>query len=108
MDTIIKFDIAKMKADIKAKAVEQIILKNQRKTIHIVGDRIMTASQAWYNHYTNREDLRILYAAYGQARGKKFSEIENHYSEQEHPLKMYQKQVDRALEKYLIEVAIES
>jgi hypothetical protein len=100
METIIKIDIAKMKADIKAKVEEQRFLKNQRKTVYIVGDRIIPANEAWYKHYTNREDLRILYAAYGLARGKCFSQIENHYSEAEHPLKKYQRSIDRITEKY--------
>lgn len=102
METIIRTDLIKMKADIKAKSEKQIMLKNQRKTVYIVGDRIIDAITANYTHYNNREDLRILYAAYGLARGKSFSQIENHYPELDHPLKTYQKSIDRVSEKYLI------
>lgn len=106
METIIKIDIAKMKADIKRLAEEQKFLKNQMKTVHIVGERKMEAWQARSKHYENRLDLRILYAAYGIAKGKKFSEIENHYPEDVHPLHKFQKTIDRILEgyKYLAEV----
>jgi hypothetical protein len=99
METI-KYDIAKMKADIKVKSEEQRFLKNQRKTVHIVGERKMEASDATYRHQTNREDLRILYAAYGLARGKSFSQIESRCSEDQHPLKNHQRSIDRILEKY--------
>src|SRR5208283_3728506 len=101
METIIRTDLAKMKADIKAMVIKQRFLKNQRKTVYIVGDRIMPAIDASYKHFTNREDLRILYAAYGLARGKSFSQIENHYPQAEHPLKKFQKSIDRITEKYL-------
>jgi hypothetical protein len=101
METIIKINILKMKEDIKAKVELQKFYKNQRKTVKIVGERKMPASEAWYKHYTNREDLRILYAAYGIARGKSFSQIENHYPEDNHPLQKYQKAIDRILEPYM-------
>lgn len=106
METIIKINVVKLKEDIKKKVEEQKFLKNQRKTVHLVGERKIDASQAWYKHYTNREDLRVLYAAYGMARGKSFSQIENHYGEDNHPLKQYQKSIERILSGYeeLVEV----
>ena len=108
METIVKINISKMKEDIKAKAELQKFYKNQRKTDKIVGERKMSAKDATYKHQTNREDLRIMYAAYGIARGKSFSQIENHYPEENHPLQKYQKSIDRILEgyKYLEEVPI--
>lgn len=109
METMeIKINIAKMKADIKSKAEEQKFLKNQMKTVHIVGERKMDASTAWSKHHYNREDLRAMYAAYGIARGKCFSQIENHYPEENHPLQKLQKKIDRILEpyKYLVEVPV--
>jgi len=107
METIVKFNYAKMKEDIKTKAEEQKFLKNQRKTVKIVGERIIPAKDATYKHMSNREDLRIMYAAYGIARGKTFSQIENHFPEVDHPLEKYQKSIDRILEKYKMLVKVE-
>ena len=106
METIVKFDIAKMKADIKTKVEEQKFLKNQRKTVKLVGERKVEPSVATYRHQTNREDLRIMYAAYGVARGHSFSQIENHYPEENHPLQKYQKSIDRISEKYMMLVEV--
>jgi len=107
METIVKINISKMKEDIKAKAELQKFYKNQRKTDKIVGERKMSAKDATYKHQANREDLRIMYAAYGIARGKSFSQIERH-SEENHPLQKYQKSIDRILEgyRYLVEVPV--
>jgi hypothetical protein len=107
METIVEFNYAKMKENIKTKAEEQIFLKNQRKTVKLVGERKIEPSDATYKHQTNREDLRIMYAAYGIARGKSFSQTENHYSEENHPLQKYQKTIDRILEKYKVLVNVE-
>ena len=101
METIVKINIAKMKEDIKIKAEEQLFLKNQRKTVKLVGERKIEPSAATYKHLTNREDLRIMYAAYGIARGHSFSQIENH------PLERFQKSIDRILEKYKMLVPVE-
>jgi len=86
METIKVIDIAKMKANIKVMVENQRSLKNQRRTIRLVGERIMSHSDAIYKHQTGREDLRVIYAAYGIARGKTLSQIENHYPEEGHPL----------------------
>jgi hypothetical protein len=108
METIVKFNYAKMKEDIKTKAEEQKFLKNQRKVVHIIGERKIPAKDATYKHMANREDLRIMYAAYGIARGKSFSQIENHFPEVDHPLQKYQKSIDRLLEKYKMFVNVET
>lgn len=107
METIEKIDIKKMKADIKAKAELQKFYKNQRKTDKIVGERKMSASDATYKHMSNREDLRMMYAAYGLARGKTFSQIESRYSEDQHPLQNHQRTIDRILEGYKVLVEVE-
>jgi len=108
METIVKFDYKKMKEDIKTKAEEQKFLKNQRKAVKIIGERVIPAKDAAYKHMTNREDLRIMYAAYGVARGKSYSQIENHYPEEGHPLKdnPFPLRIERVLAKYkmLVEV----
>ena len=107
METIVKFDYKKMKEDIKTKVEEQLFLKNQRKTVKILGERTIPAKDATYRHRMNREDLRIMYAAYGIARGHSFSQTENHYPEDGHPLQKYQKSIDRLLEKYKVLVKVE-
>lgn len=110
METIEKIDIAKMKEDIKAKVELQKFYKNQRKTEKLVGERKMSPSDATYKHHTNREDLRAMYAAYGQARGKSFSQIENHYPEDSHPLKdhPFPLRIERILKSYTIKVEVET
>jgi hypothetical protein len=108
METIEKIDIAKIKADIKTKAELQKFYKNQRKTEKLVGERKMPAWEATYKHAANREDLRVMYAAYGLARGKSFSQTENHYPEEGHPLHAYQRTIDRILEEYKIMVEVET
>lgn len=100
METIVKTNIAKIKSDIKEMSELQRFYRNQRKTEKIVGERKMSAYEATYKHQVNRENLRILYAAYGLSRGKTFSQIENKYPEKDHPLNNYRKTIDRVLEKY--------
>jgi hypothetical protein len=107
METIVRFNVKKMKEDIKIKVEEQKFLKNQRKTVHIIGERKLSHWEATCNHQNNREDLRIMYAVYGLNRGKTFNEIENHYLEENHPLKQYQKTIDRVTEEYMEIVEVE-
>jgi hypothetical protein len=109
METIIKINIAKMKEDIKSKVELQKFYKQQRKSDKTVfKERKITPKEAQYKHMCNREDLRMMYAAYGLARGKSFSQTENHYPEENHPLQKFQKTIDRILEgyKYLEEVKV--
>ena len=110
METIEKVDIAKMKIDIKKMVELQKFYKNQRKTEKLVGARKMSPSDATYKHQTNREDLRLMYAAYGIARGKTLSQVENRYPEDKHPLSepYNQKRINRFLEDYTIEVEVET
>ena len=108
METIEKIDVAAMKADIKEMVEKQKFYKNQRRTEKLVGKREMSPSDATYKHQTNREDLRVMYAAYGTARGKSFSQIENKYPEEGHPLHAYQNSIDRILKKYTVEVEVET
>lgn len=69
-------NLAKLKSDIKKLAAQQPELRNQRKSVYIVGDRKMSASDAREKHQENRELLRDMYIVYGMARGKKYEEIE--------------------------------
>jgi len=117
METITKIDVRRMKADIKTKVEEQKFYRNQRKTVHLIGERVITPSEAQWKHQANRHTLRLMYAAYGVARGKSFVQIEpdskwekkyidSSYDEC-HPLRKYQEQIDKILEKYRIEVSVE-
>ena len=92
-----KVNFVLFKDYIKTMAEEQKFLKNQRKTEHIVGDRKMPAWEASMKHQSNREKLRVLYAAYGVLRGKKYSEIECQHDDENHPLKEYDKAIERVL-----------
>ena len=107
METIERINVAEMKADIKIMAEEQKDLKNQRRTEKLVGDRKMSPSDATYKHQLNRENLRVMYAAYGLARGKSFNQIENHYPEDNHPLNYHQGSIDRFLKLYIEKVEVE-
>lgn len=109
METIEKIDVAAMKADIKAMVEKQKFYKNQRRTEKLVGARKMPAWEASYKHQSNREDLRGMYAAYGVARGKSLSQIENHFPEVGHPLTKnpFPFRIERLLKKYTIEVKVE-
>jgi hypothetical protein len=86
---------------IKGVAAEQQVLKNQRKTVKLVGKRTMSPSDATMKHFHNREHLRVLYAAYGILRGKNYSEIENHYPDDKHPLNT--PYMDKCIERVLKE-----
>jgi len=110
METIEKIDVAAMKADIKTMVEKQKFYKNQRRTEKLVGDRKMPAWEATYKHQTNREDLRVMYAVYGLARGKSLSEIENHYPEDNHPLSEnpFPLRIERIQKKYTIKVKVET
>lgn len=63
----------------------------------------MSAKDAEEKHRSNREKLRIMYAVYGLMRGKSFSQIENHYPEDNHPLKKYQYQIDKLMKLYEVQ-----
>ena len=105
METLVKINIAAMKDAIKKASEIQKFYKNQRKTVHIKGDRLMSAKDATYQHMANREKVRIMYAAYGIARGKSLSQIEARWSEENHPLKKYQYDIDKLLKQYAVKDA---
>jgi hypothetical protein len=106
METTEKFEIWKLKDEIKKMSEEQRFLKNQRKDVHIKGERKMPTKEATWKHQVNREQLRIMFAAYGLMRGKTFSQIENHYPEEEHPLNQFKTQIDGVLLKYTIKETV--
>lgn len=101
METIVKINAKQMKEDIKKMVEEQKMYKIQRKSdINIPWPRKISQSEAQWKHKANREKLRLIYAAYGVARGKSFSQIENKYPEENHPLKKFQEQIDKIVKKY--------
>ena len=97
-----------LKNEIKKLAESQKNLKNQRKTDHLIGERTIPAWEAAYRHLANKHKLRIMYAAYGSMKGKKYSEIENHYPEESHPLNEYTTQILELVEKYATEETVRS
>lgn len=98
--TINKIAINALKSDIKKLSEEQKFLRNQRKTVHIKGERTMEPWVAAMKHRANREKLRIMFAAYGLMKGKSFSQIEKNHSEEEHPLKNFLPSISKMIETY--------
>jgi hypothetical protein len=110
METIIekteerqRMDVSKFKADIKELAELQRSLKNQRKTVKLVGKREISPSEATWKHQANREKLRLMYAAYGLMRGKSFSQTENKYPEENHPLNEYKLRIGKIISSYVLD-----
>ena len=62
--------INKLKNDIKSLSQEQRELKNQMKTVRLVGERKLEPCVAAYKHWMNRRKLNLMYAAYQILRGK--------------------------------------
>ena len=89
-----------LKNNIEILSKRQTFLKNQRKTVNLIGEKKMEPWLATMEHQKGREDLRLLYAAYGLMRGKTFSEIENHYPEEDHPLNQFKTQIDKLISQY--------
>ena len=96
--TFNKIAIESLKADIAVCAALQRALKQQRKTVHLKGERLVDPSEASWRVYLDGMKLRIMYAAYGLMRGKKFSETENHYPEENHPLNKYINAINKCIE----------
>lgn len=69
-----------LKQTIKTLAAAQSSLKNQRKTVKIIGERTMTARQAFFQHQANRERLRHMYIAYAELRGRDVADSLEEYS----------------------------
>ena len=56
--------IIKIKEEIKSQAAEQRLCKNQRKTVNLVGERVMNPYDAAEKIRRNREELPVKYIAY--------------------------------------------
>jgi hypothetical protein len=101
METLV-INKTKLVADIKEKSEHQRIYKNQRKSVHIIGERIMELWRAAHEHAMNKFELRAMYAVYGLSKGKTFSQIENAHPEENHPLNQIQWKIDKLIDKYQI------
>jgi hypothetical protein len=65
----------------KTLAAKQPVLKNQRKTVHIKGERIMDRWEALYQHSSNRNELNRLYAAQSFLRGRDLETINKQHGD---------------------------
>jgi hypothetical protein len=100
-------DVTKIKSDIKELSEKQLFFKNQRKTINLVGDRLISPGEASWKHKLNRDKLRLMYAAYGVIRGKTFKQIEKRYDlHNEHPLNEFKIQIDKIISSYKLKKTI--
>lgn len=97
-----KTEILDLRNDIASLEATQRNTKEQRKTVRFTGTRTMDPSTASWKAVLNRHDLRIMYAAYGLMRGKKFSEIENRSKMENgfHELMNYLYEINDVLQKY--------
>jgi len=86
-----------LKNEIKKLSEDQLYLKDQRKSDKNVGERKLQPWEAAMQHNVNRHKLRIMFAAYGLMRGKSFSQTENFYPEENHPLNEYKSQIDNLI-----------
>ena len=103
MEQNIKNAIKSMREKIAALEKVQKNTKEQRKTVNFHGERTMPTWKATMLVPEQREQLRIMYAAYGLLRGKKFSQIENNskpLDDGKHPLTLYLPEINEFLEKY--------
>jgi len=108
METIVNYDVNKIKNELKTLAEEQRFYKRQRKSDKtIFKERVITPKEAQWKHQANRQKLRLMYAAYGLMRGKPFSVTENKYSEEEHPLNKFKPQISDVLTIYMIAETVE-
>lgn len=91
-----------LKFELKELAEKQKYLKKVRKDATCSYDQQtgkaiwspMHPSKAQSEVHWNGRRLRIMYATYRVLRGKKFSQIENHYPEETHPLNDFKKKID--------------
>jgi hypothetical protein len=108
METIEKIDVSKMKADIKTMVEEQRYYKRQRKSDKsLFKEREIHPREAQWKHRANRQKLRLMYAAYGKARGKSFQQIESNHKEEPHPLEQWSISIDSIINRYKIQVPVE-
>ncbi|MFW6310900.1 MAG: hypothetical protein ACOC1K_01565 [Nanoarchaeota archaeon] len=86
-----------LREEIKERSEKQVFYKNQRKTVNLKGERVISSGEAQIKAFFNKYKLRILFASYGVLCGKKFSEIENSYPEENHPLLEFKKEIEEII-----------
>lgn len=93
----------KLREEIAALEKEQVNMKAQRKTVNLKVERTVDPYSAYMRVLSNREKLRVMYAAYGLMRGKRFNQVENHWvnnNNEIHPLYGLASQINNVLNKY--------
>jgi len=65
-----------LKEQIKELSEGQFELKNQRKTVKLIGERKIPTWEATSKHFYNRIKLREMYVAYGILKGLTIEQIE--------------------------------
>jgi hypothetical protein len=104
--TTVRINTKPVKDLIKSYVEKQKFYKKSRKTatFSIIDGKIiwdpMHPSIAQSNAYWNGLELRIFYAAYGLLRGKKLSQVEQNYTEDncEHFLNTHKGKIEKTLE----------
>jgi len=93
----------KLREEIEALEKKQVELKAQRKTVNLKVKRTVNPYDAAQAVDENRPKLRVMYAAYGLMRGKRFNQVENHWDNKNneiHPLYGLALQINKILNKY--------
>ena len=93
----------KLREEIAALEKKQVELKAQRKTVNLKVKRTVNPYDAAQAVDENRPKLRVMYAAYGLMRGKRFNQVENHWDNKNneiHPLYGLASQINKILNKY--------
>ena len=65
-----------LKNEIKKLAEAQSVLRDQRKSVHNKLERTITPNEAAWKHQANREELRLMYAAYAVLKGSTIEEVD--------------------------------
>lgn len=83
-----------LKQTIKELATAQRSLKNQRKSVKIIGERTMSPYEAFSKHLSNRDILRHMYAAYAILRERDYTLGDSNHTE------LSMSYIDRIKEEY--------
>jgi hypothetical protein len=92
---------------IKVAASYQKFLKNQRKTVKLVGKKEMEPWEAAMKHLHNRGDLRVMYCAYAVLRGRDVSSIDSLNFEEDWAKEVFLEKVNKLVKEYAPEVVEE-
>lgn len=87
-----------LKKEIKQLSENQRFLKDQRKSVHIKGERKLEPWIAAYTHKENRSKLRIMYGAYTILRLKELPESEKQFEDKILKLALKYEKVIRTVE----------